>query len=218
MEKKRLKTILMMTLLHISLISLVFITNPQLHSPQLSTVSFCILFSLVNFFYYSLAFSNPGYLLKPEELKALNQEQNLRFETVSRLNGEIPLSHDNSINKYIGLNEELDTSKQPDPIKPSQNYHHIEIEEENEESEADESDNEEESYGEDASASMNEINITVVRLCVSCQIEQPLRAKHCKECERCVALHDHHCPWIGVCIGEWNRRTFYFYLVFLMSL
>lgn len=51
------------------------------------------------------------------------------------------------------------------------------------------------------------------RYCVICKIEQPLRAKHCKTCDRCVALHDHHCPWLGVCIAEKNRFRFYWYLV-----
>lgn len=58
-----------------------------------------------------------------------------------------------------------------------------------------------------------EIQVVERRYCVICEIEQPVRAKHCTECEKCVALHDHHCPWLGTCIGEKNRRFFYFYLV-----
>ena len=52
------------------------------------------------------------------------------------------------------------------------------------------------------------------RFCTICNIEQPVRAKHCKECDSCVALHDHHCPWVGVCIGEKNRKLFWWYLFF----
>lgn len=51
------------------------------------------------------------------------------------------------------------------------------------------------------------------RYCTACKIEQPIRAKHCKVCKSCVALHDHHCPWIGICIGERNRRAFFWYLL-----
>jgi len=54
-----------------------------------------------------------------------------------------------------------------------------------------------------------DIIIVETRFCTVCNLEQPIRAKHCKECRRCVALHDHHCPWLGVCVGEKNR--FYFY-------
>ena len=53
-----------------------------------------------------------------------------------------------------------------------------------------------------------------VRFCTVCQIEQPLRTKHCRECGACVVLHDHHCPWLGNCIGEKNRRVFWWYLVY----
>ena len=56
------------------------------------------------------------------------------------------------------------------------------------------------------------------RFCVICKMEQPLRAKHCKTCNRCVALHDHHCPWLGVCVAERNRFRFYWYLVLESSL
>lgn len=35
------------------------------------------------------------------------------------------------------------------------------------------------------------------RYCTICNIEQPIRSKHCKECKRCVAMYDHHCPWMG---------------------
>lgn len=35
------------------------------------------------------------------------------------------------------------------------------------------------------------------RYCTVCDVEQPLRAKHCKECNKCIAQYDHHCPWLG---------------------
>lgn len=57
-----------------------------------------------------------------------------------------------------------------------------------------------------------DVMIVETRFCTVCLIEQPLRAKHCKECGKCVALHDHHCPWLGICVGERNRFYFYWYL------
>jgi hypothetical protein len=30
------------------------------------------------------------------------------------------------------------------------------------------------------------------RYCTVCNLEQPIRSKHCKECKRCVAMYDHH--------------------------
>lgn len=35
------------------------------------------------------------------------------------------------------------------------------------------------------------------RYCTACNIDQPLRSKHCKECRKCTAQYDHHCPWTG---------------------
>lgn len=52
------------------------------------------------------------------------------------------------------------------------------------------------------------------RYCQTCHVEQFVRTKHCKDCNRCVATFDHHCQWIGNCIGEKNRCIFWWYLLF----
>merc|ERR1711972_215736 len=48
--------------------------------------------------------------------------------------------------------------------------------------------------------------------CKTCRLHQPLRTKHCRDCERCVRTHDHHCPWLGNCVAENNRVLFYWFL------
>ena len=52
-----------------------------------------------------------------------------------------------------------------------------------------------------------------MKYCSICHLEQPLRAKHCKNTDHCVATFDHYCPWIGNCVGERNKARFYYYLV-----
>lgn len=52
-----------------------------------------------------------------------------------------------------------------------------------------------------------------LRWCKTCRMHQPLRTKHCRDCGRCVRTHDHHCPWVGTCVGEGNRLYFYWFLV-----
>eukprot|EP00041_Stephanoeca_diplocostata_P020420 m.456700 g.456700 ORF g.456700 m.456700 type:complete len:435 (+) comp21575_c0_seq1:257-1561(+) len=44
--------------------------------------------------------------------------------------------------------------------------------------------------------------------CKICLLARPVRAKHCFVCKRCVRKFDHHCPYIGRCIGERNHGYF----------
>ena len=54
-----------------------------------------------------------------------------------------------------------------------------------------------------------------VTFCAKCNRPRPPRAHHCTVCERCVLRYDHHCPWVGNCIGLFNVRYFLQYLLYL---
>ncbi|XP_022099192.1 probable palmitoyltransferase ZDHHC24 [Acanthaster planci] len=49
--------------------------------------------------------------------------------------------------------------------------------------------------------------------CHSCQTNSPPRAFHCSECGKCVLKRDHHCIFMGCCIGHANQR---YYLMCIM--
>ena len=58
------------------------------------------------------------------------------------------------------------------------------------------------------------------RYCATCKIMRPPKASHCWHCDQCVKGFDHHCYFVGNCVGIRNWRNFilFIFYAFLLSI
>lgn len=58
----------------------------------------------------------------------------------------------------------------------------------------------------------NKLNMPVEErirlLCHRCRCTREMRSRHCNTCKRCIREFDHHCIYLGCCIGKKNRLDF----------
>lgn len=59
---------------------------------------------------------------------------------------------------------------------------------------------------------MTDRRLKHLRPCRTCNIRRPARCSHCAFCDNCVLDFDHHCFWIGNCVGARNHKSFLFFL------
>jgi len=52
--------------------------------------------------------------------------------------------------------------------------------------------------------------------CPHCLVKNNFRSKHCLICQNCIDEFDHHCFWVGNCIGKNNYKLFFIFLIYIL--
>ena len=56
--------------------------------------------------------------------------------------------------------------------------------------------------------------ILKLKVCSTCLITRPLGSTHCSKCNICIEKMDHHCPYVGNCLGLNNYKYFFYFICF----
>lgn len=60
---------------------------------------------------------------------------------------------------------------------------------------------------------VSEVEKESFRYCHICGVLRDRKTEHCGDCNVCIEGFDHHCPWIGKCVGKDNLTAFYAFLI-----
>ena len=188
------KTITIMLSIHILILLGLSLRNSILLRLSVTSITFWFLTTLVFSFYLATSLINPGYWPLPNT--SLKPPQGTFVILVEE---NIPSNQANIATiKDENTHLEIISDKARSNLVPS-------IKNETEEKDQDK----------DQDKGIEKLNKKDnAQFCIFCKLYQPYRTKHCRDCKKCVSLYDHHCPWIGGCVGQNNRIYFFWYVFF----
>ena len=56
----------------------------------------------------------------------------------------------------------------------------------------------------------------IENFCPRCLVKKEFKSLHCLICGKCVIEFDHHCFWVGNCVGKNNYNLFFTFLIFIL--
>lgn len=52
-----------------------------------------------------------------------------------------------------------------------------------------------------------------LKYCTTCHLIRDIRTFHCKICGVCIEKHDHHCSYLSNCVGVYNYKKFFLFVI-----
>jgi len=155
-------------------------------------ISVCILYP-----FYKCTFTHPGMVFKDDRTWALTPEQIRRYKqrgpnVIAELEREIQQIM-NMRDNIRDLSDELNGRQ-----VENERQDHV-----------DDVDN-------DFAGNQTELSsMGRVRICDKCWVRKPDRAHHSRQLNCCVLRMDHFCPWFNNCIGYYNHKYFFAFLLWV---
>ena len=56
----------------------------------------------------------------------------------------------------------------------------------------------------------------VENFCPYCLVKNKFSSMHCLICQKCIDEFDHHCFWVGNCVGKNNYTLFFIFLIYIL--
>ena len=63
--------------------------------------------------------------------------------------------------------------------------------------------------------SVNDSQDPEAEVCVKCSVKKKPFTHHCSRCNACIEMMDHHCFFAGNCVGKYNIKFYFQFIVML---